>query len=713
VRCWSQLTVLWQLAVLAIATQAAPIVVFDEDDPIGSDYYDSSVVTVKAPSQLKLGSTEQNKLPILSGVSQKGEQSALCQWTSNRGGDWIVRIYSPGFQTRNLSGFDALVLAVNGPVALNSSALPAISIETTRRERTKALPLGQFLLEGLDGNTNTWQEVRIPLATMLNGTGLDLTRFQSVNLSQSAADGVEHTLWIDSIRFVSSAATEPPLLSGAPKNLVARAGDRSIALHWNKPARGEPEGYQIYRANSETGPFRAISKPVRIQSWADVNVENGRTYFYHLRALNESGEGLASNVTSAMPRAFEDDDEFLDLLERTAFDYFWYEANPNNGMIRDRSEPFSAASIAAIGFGLTGIGIAIDRGYITREAGANRVLHTLETLWNAPQGNDVSGTSGYRGWFYHFLEMETGLRAGTSELSSIDTGLLLLGIVYCEQYFYQPLANEKNIRELASKIFSRVDWNWMRNGGATLTHGWFPNSGFIKTRWIGYSEAALLYILGLGASGTNALPDECWTAWTRGYEWESYYGYDFVPFAPLFGHQYTACWLDLRYIADDYMRAKGITYFQNTRRATLAQRAYCIANPKGQIGYGTNCWGLTACDGPSSYGAFGYMARGAPPSENDDGTIAPTAPGGSLVFAPEFCVPALREMYDRYREKIWCGYGFRDAFNLKQDWWGPDVIGIDQGPILLMADNLRYRQVWNVMKRSPIIQRGWERAGFK
>jgi hypothetical protein len=220
-------------------------------------------------------------------------------------------------------------------------------------------------------------------------------------------------------------------------------------------------------------------------------------------------------------------------------------------------------------------------------------------------------------------------------------------------------------------VFNRVEWAWMTNGGSSLTMGWYPEanvnhgSGFISARWIGYNEGMILNLLGLGAANSQ-IPAAVWNSWVSGYTQQTYAGYTFVGFPPLFGHQYSQCWVDFRDIADAYMRGMGITYAENTRRATLAQRQYCIANPGHFAGYGQNVWGLTACDGPPP---AGYTARGAPPGQNDDGTIAPTAAAGSLPFASEVSLPALRYMYDQYRPGIWSGYGFRDAFNLQASWW--------------------------------------------
>ena len=414
---------------------------------------------------------------------------------------------------------------------------------------------------------------------------------------------------------------------------------------------------------------------------------------------------------SAPPLPPLTDEQLLDSLQYYAFRFFWDEANPSNGLIKDRSTPSSAASIASVGFGLTAIGVATDHGWITREAGRDRTLTTLRTFWEMPQGDAASGTIGYRGWYYHFLDMNTATRLYTgswkSELSSIDTGLLLAGILYAREYYTGADSAEALIRSLADSITARIDWVWMMDGGSSLTHGYTPEGGMLSYRWIGYSEAMILYLLGLGVP-VNPLPPSAWTAWTSGYSWQTHYGYEFVNFPPLFGHQYSHCWVDFRGIADTYMQARGITYFENSRRATLANRAYCIQNPGGFAGYSSTIWGLTACDGPS-----GYSARGAPPSQNDDGTIAPTAAGGSIPFTPTESVGALQAMYTTYGAQLWGPYGFGDAFNPGASWFGSEVIGIDQGPIVIMIENYRTGRVWETFMRNSTIAAGLAAASFE
>jgi hypothetical protein len=281
----------------------------------------------------------------------------------------------------------------------------------------------------------------------------------------------------------------------------------------------------------------------------------------------------------------------------------------------------------------------------------------------------------------------------------------LAGILDAKQYFTGTDPVETQIRALADSIYRRMDWEWFRNFNTGIQMEWTVEHGF-RGQWVGYNEASIMYILALG-SQTHPIDYTGWQTWTQGYSWQTWYGQSYVNFPPLFGHQYSHCWIDFRNIADDYMRGRGITYFENSRRATLAQRAYCAANPGHFVGYSDSLWGITASDYPG-----GYNARGAPPGQNDDGTIAPTAPGGSIAFAPAECIRVLRNLWENYRPQTWTQYGFRDAFNLSVNWFGPDVIGIDQGPIIIMIENYRTQKVWNRFMQNPDVQRGLQAAGF-
>ncbi len=423
-------------------------------------------------------------------------------------------------------------------------------------------------------------------------------------------------------------------------------------------------------------------------------------------------------------------DPFLDTLQHRTFLFFWDCTDSNTGLTPDRYPTLTFSSTAAIGFALTSYGIGAERGYVTRTQAGQRVLTTLKHLWNQPQGVAAEGCAGYKGFFYHFLSFQKGTRfAKDVELSSIDTGLLMAGVLFCQSYFNKNNAEENEIRQYADSLYRSVDWEWMTNNSSLLSMGWFPARGFINSYWKGYDEAMILYILAFG-SPTHPVSGDAWNGWTSHYVWAKYYGREFVSFGPLFGHQFSHCWIDFRGIHDSFMKSKGIDYFENSRRATYTHQAYGKENPNHWRGYSDSLWGWTACDGPGAAGMIldgrqrnfqSYSARGVSVDwTNDDGTIAPTAAGGSVAFAPEISVPALKTMRNTYGDIIWRRYGFVDAFNptfvtsatSPKGWAAIDYLGIDQGPIVIMIENLRSELVWNVMKRNPYVLRGLRQAGF-
>jgi hypothetical protein len=431
---------------------------------------------------------------------------------------------------------------------------------------------------------------------------------------------------------------------------------------------------------------------------------------------------------------------FLDTLQHRTFGFFWDLTPPGNGLTPDRWPTPSFSSIAAVGFALTAYPIGVERGWVTRAAAADRTVATLRFFWTAPQDSTTTSVTGYKGFFYHFLDPGTGYRFQTVELSTIDTALLLAGVLFAQSYFDRADPTEAEIRALADSIYFRVDWNWAQTRPPAVSMGWHPEAGgsFIPADWIGYNEAMILNVLALG-SPTHPVDSTTWVAWVGGYQWGTYYGQDFVQFAPLFGHEYSHVWIDFRGIQDAYMRARGggMDYAENSRRAALAQRGYAIANPGAWRGYSKDVWGLTACDGPAnvtltlggrSREFHTYWARGAAlGDERDDGTLCPTAAGGTLPFAPEIAIPALLAMRQTYGAHLFSTYGFLDAFNPTFSaagqqqtgtvdpalgWFDVDYLGIDQGPILAMAENYRTGFVWSVMRRNPHVVRGLCQAGF-
>jgi hypothetical protein len=455
-----------------------------------------------------------------------------------------------------------------------------------------------------------------------------------------------------------------------------------------------------------------------------------------LTALFVAGAASACASTGTGPDITPADAAFLDEVQERTFRFFWEQTNAANGLVPDRWPTESFSSVAAVGFALPAYAVGVERGWITREQGAERVLTTLRFLWNAPQGPEAAGRTGHQGFFYHFLRMDSGVRFEQVELSSIDTALLMAGVLFCQQYFDRDDARESEIRALADSLYRRVNWQWMVNNPGRISMGWHPERGFIESEWHGYDEAMILFILAL-ASPTHPADPSLWETYMSTSRWGEFHGQQYVGFAPLFGHQYSHIFVDFRGIRDPFIARHGIDWFENSRRATLAQRQYAIANPMGWTGYVADVWGLTASDGPADTVLavngtprqfWTYTARGASHTEiRDDGTLVPTAAGGSVPFAPEIAIRALRTMRERYPQ-IWGQYGFLDAFNptfrfdgvrlghgrIVPDvgWFDTDYLGIDQGPILLMAENHRSELIWRHLRNSPYITAGLRRAGF-
>lgn len=412
-------------------------------------------------------------------------------------------------------------------------------------------------------------------------------------------------------------------------------------------------------------------------------------------------------------------------LQRDTFGYFVAEANPNNGLVRDTTRPGSHSSIAAVGLGLAAYTVGAERGYVSRSEAAKRVLTTLRFFRDAPHSPERDAT-GYKGFYYHFLLMDSGRRAWKSELSTVDTTFLIAGVLSCATFFDRDIAREREIRDIAEDLYRRVDWNWARNGSTAVTHGWKPETGFLRFHWTGYNEALLLYVLGLG-SPTHPLPESSYDAWLSTYLWKKLYGQEFVYGGPLFVHQLSHAWVDFRGIRDAYMRERGIDYFENSRRATYVQRGYAIRNPKGFKGYSEDIWGITASDGPGPATQrvdgrkrrfLDYRARGVPWGP-DDGTIAPWAAIASLPFAPEIVVPAIESFQERYPD-MESVYGFTCSFNPTfeaaedgRGWISRGYYGLDQGPIVLMIENHLTGWFWDLMKRCPYVVDGLSRAGFR
>lgn len=423
-------------------------------------------------------------------------------------------------------------------------------------------------------------------------------------------------------------------------------------------------------------------------------------------------------------------------LQQNSFDYFQSEVNPANGLVRDKTTTPWPSSIAATGMGLSVYTVGVERGFISRQRAIERTLATLRFFASSDQSGAVD-SSGYKGFYFHFLDMQSGRRAWNSELSSIDTALLMAGMLTSAAYFDRQSADEVEIRQRARLLYERVDWAWMLHERETLCHGWQPETGFLPFHWQGYDEALILYLLALG-SPTHPIAPSCYTAWCASYDWKRVYDLELLYAGPLFIHQMSHIWCDFRGIQDGFMRQQGSDYFENSRRATLVQQQYAMHNPQGFSHVGEFCWGVTASDGPGNTTKtvngikrqfFDYVARGVPFGP-DDGTLAPWAVAASLPFAPKVVADTLAHM-SRLKVCTPNPYGFKASFNpvfhegndgndrkegnsVDDDvgWVSPYHFGINEGPTVLMIENQRSEMIWSLMKKCEFLRRGLLAAGF-
>lgn len=417
--------------------------------------------------------------------------------------------------------------------------------------------------------------------------------------------------------------------------------------------------------------------------------------------------------------------DFLDTLQYKSFLYFINEINRENGLVKDRSTDTSPSSIAAVGFAYPIWAIGVEKGWISRDRAVDLTLKSLQFFYNSEQSKDKFAT-GYNGFYYHFLDMNSGRRFWNCELSSVDSGLLFCGIIFARQYYNNNNESEKKIRLLSDKILERADWSFWQlpDSGKfanQISMGWNEN-GLLPTGWFGYTEALFLYVIAAGSNYQDY--HRAYESWLSTYRWREPYKkeYGHVVFPPMFGHQYSFLFINPSGLADQCMKIKGIDYFENSRRATYVNREYSIVNPLKYIGYDSLTWGLSACDGPGSNYNFDnrifydYAARGTSgldSTELDDGTITPTAAGGSIPFAPEIAIPSLMNMYKKYGgQGLWGRYGLFDSFNPTLNWFNKDYLGIDQGPIVIMIENFLNGFVWKHFMKDKIIIDGLNKLGF-
>lgn len=676
--------------------------IFFSDSP-NNTYYDPSFGFYSNPSVLAL-THDGTKFPVDTNYKFSGINSLRLRWKSVAGGNWGMAVAEAGWIAHDVTIKDSITFYVFTRARLDSSALPAVFLEDTQDRKTPKQKLSSFI-NRID--EDKWIKVSIPLTPFINSPGsADLKEIKTIYFGQDYPDGILHTLYIDEIRIMSinDIDTIPPAV---PTGFSATGYHSYILLKWTQNNESDLAGYRIYR--SDGNEYKIIAfKPANATYHNDNTGIPPKTFSYKISAYDLSGnESLLSEEATASTTS-EPDSVLLDMVQQATFKYFWDYAHPVSGMARERLGSDEIVTTGGSGFGVMAILVGIERGFITRDQGVSRMLTILNFL--------STKADRFHGAFPHWMNGTTGKVIPFSPKDDggdlVETAYMIQGLLTARQYFNQNTSEEEQIRNLITSIWESVEWDWYRkdNGNYLYWH-WSPNYKWdMNLPLIGWNETMITYLLAI-ASPTHRIPASLYhDGWASSHDYvngKSFYG---IPLevgwdygGPLFFAHYSFLGFDPRSKRDAYTN-----YFINNRNHTLINRAYCIDNPHKFPGYDSDTWGLTASDDP-----FGYLAHEPDFSGNkDNGTISPTAALSSFPYTPKESMDALKSFYYEYGANLWGTYGFKDAFNLKYNWFAQSYLAIDEGPIIIMIENYRSQLLWKNFMANPEIQPMLDEIGF-
>jgi hypothetical protein len=682
--------------------------IFFFQDSNQSGYYDSGLAFRSGSSFLEQAGPTGDKLPVEYNLPPyEGENALRLRWRSQGGGDWSALVIAPGFPFQNITNSDTLSFWAYAPQAIAASAMPLIYMEgAPGNTKSRRYSLGPYT-----GSlpAQQWVQVKVPLSLFFddpNQTNINFAQIKAIIFGQDAADGAEHTLLIDEVKTYNG--SQSAALAAPPANISARGYDSHVELNWQPGNEPQLAGYRIYRSLDGGQSFQPLRFLSRTHSqFIDFVRPLGANLSlqYRFTALNTADQ--ESSASAAVSAATYDmsDEEFLEMVQEYTFRYFWDFAHPGSGLIRERNTSLNTVTIGGTGFGVMALLVGIERGFITRQQGLERLLLMTTFLENADR---------FRGAFPHWMNGDTGATIPFSTMDNggdlVETAFLIQGLLAARSYFREDNADEALLREKITQIWEAVDWAWYRQNNQNLLYWhWSPNFGFaINLPLRGWNETMIVYLLGI-ASPTHPIPASLYhTGWaggnyTNGF---TYFGYE-LPLGsllggPLFFTHYSFLGFDPRDKRDAYAN-----FWVQNRNQTLINRAYCINNSGGYAGYGENSWGLTASDDP----LVGYLAHEPHPSR-DNGTIAPTAALSSMPYTPTESMAALKHFYRNLGQRLWGPMGFYDAFNLSEDWYANSYLAIDQGPIIGMIENHRSHLLWDNFMANPEIQEALDAIGF-
>jgi len=684
--------------VIPIEIQAQDYIFFS-DSP-NNTYYDYSFGFYTAPSSLILSNS--TKFPVDVNNKFSGVNSLRLRWKSLAGGDWGIAVAAPGWQSFDVTGKDSIIFRLYSSAALDTSALPSIYIEDMQNRKTPKQKLSDFI-NNVD--KDRWIKISVPISVFANSPGTtDLTKIKTIYFGQNNPDGILHTIYLDEIRIINAGNTDiiPP---GVPQGLIATPYNNYINLKWIKNNESDLAGYRIYR--SESGNFEIIGSAARGATYYNDNTgAPPKTFSYKITAFDSSGNESAYSEDVSATTISAPDSILLDSVQAATFRYFWDYGHPVSGMARERFGSGDIVTTGGSGFGIMAILVGAERGFITRDSAAARMLKILNFL--------STKADRFHGAFPHWMNGITGKVIPFSTKDNggdlVETAFMIQGLLAARQYFNVNNSNEEQIRNLITNIWETVEWDWYRrdSGSNYLYWHWSPDYNWeMNFPLQGPNETMITYLLAI-ASPTHPIPPimyhKGWAGSSNYLNGKSFYGIPlFVGWdygGPLFFAHYSFLGFDPRCKKDIYTN-----YFLNNRNHSLIHHAYSIANPKQFPGYDADTWGLTASDDPLT----GYLAH--EPS-NDNGTISPTAALSSMPYTPAESMAALKSFYYEYGSSLWGYYGFKDAFNIKESWFADSYLAIDQGPIIVMIENYRTQLLWNCFMSNPEIQPMLDAIGF-
>lgn len=685
----------FMLTITAFSYGQQTDIIFFSDSPDGDDFYDSSWGFETSPSFLELWV---DKFPVDVEHPYQGAHSLRLHWISVSGGDWGIAVASPGWPPHDLTQYDSIVYWINSPDSISPADLPDLAIEDINNNKSSRVWLGDYF-NGVDADSTTWQKVSVPIADIQPGPqNADFTKIKTIFHYQKAADGNEHVAWIDEIRAIQKGGGGGGGEVEAPRNLTAKGYDSRIDLKWKANTEESLAGYYIYRSDSPAGPFEKLNPVVHaVHLFSDFLGQNNLTHYYYVTAVTQNyDESLPSDTVFATSAAMTEE-ELLVSVQEAAFHYFYEFGHPVSGLARERNTSEDVCTSGGTGFGLLNIMIGAERGFITRDSAAARILKILTFL------QDV--TPRYHGAWSHWINGRTGETIPFSQYDDggdlVETAYLIQGILTIRQYFNQSNPVENEIRTRATQMWEDVEWDWYRKDPPEnkLYWHWSPNFNWTINMPIqGWNETMIVYLLAI-ASPTHPVPASLYySGWAGSPNYangNTYYGYtQWVgkPYGgPLFFTHYSFLGFDPRDKADQYCN-----YFENNRNISLINRAYCIDNPLNQVGYDSLVWGLTASDDP-----WGYLAH--EPYNADNGTITPTAAISAMPYTPEESKATLSYFYYQLGPQLWGEFGFRDAFNPGANWFAQSTLAIDQGTMAPMIENHLSGLCWEMFMSNPEI----------